>query len=248
MKNNPNKRTLARNIVIYFVFFLITIFGTATLARHHATQSEQETTSLIIPAETSQITQTTTQPSETTVPLQINSPLPSASLAPPITPLATPRSSPRLTPSPTITPATKRPQSCGTITVEGIIELTNDYRRQNGLSELKINEQLNQAMQLSAQFAFEQGSINHGSPEGPGTSLRYFSKQTHYLSTVRGENQLYGACSNQESLTMWLNSPNHKANIMDSQATEMGVGIVIAPYTKENIAQGTIILSEIFGE
>ncbi len=103
------------------------------------------------------------------------------------------------------------------------IQLVNKEREKQGLSKLKQDKELNQIAFIKAEDMVLQKYFDHQSPtygqpwdmaDGFGYSYRTF-----------GENIAYGYKSSSAVVTAWMNSPGHKANILNSKYTNIGVGI-----------------------
>ena len=235
---------------IYISLFLvatitITVGATASFALHHnKSRIPNDTATIDTPMVTNIISPPFTDSSPAHPPLE--SPLPT--ITPPIS-----KTSHRSVPSPKPLPSTdirriNNQAACSALSAVGILNATNAYRRKNGLGDVHRSKHLEEAMQRSAEFTYNQGFINHGSPEGPGTSLTYFSRLAQYNGTPLGENQLSGACSDQDAVQMWINSPGHRANLLNPQAKEIGVGTLHATSPKGSIATGTNIASLALGQ
>ncbi|MCH5274085.1 MAG: hypothetical protein J1E35_10455 [Lachnospiraceae bacterium] len=101
-----------------------------------------------------------------------------------------------------------------------ITELVNQYRAEAGLSPVKYSAELSKAAQTRA-FEIEK-SFSHTRPDG-----RYFStvlKDYGISYNYAGENIAWGQKSPEEVVTAWMNSPGHRANILNKSFTKLGVG------------------------
>lgn len=101
-----------------------------------------------------------------------------------------------------------------------ITELVNEHRKAAGLKPVKYSAKLSEAAQVRA-VEIEK-SFSHTRPDG-----RYFSTvfAEHGISyRYSGENIAWGQKSPEEVVTAWMNSPGHRANIMNKNFTELGVG------------------------
>ncbi len=111
-----------------------------------------------------------------------------------------------------------------------IIAETNLQRQQNGnLTALKENEKLDEAAAAKANDMFLNQYFEHTSPSGvdPGQLV-----QNHgYDYIVAGENLILGNFSSEKEVVQdWMNSPGHRANILNVRYTEIGVAIVKGTY------------------
>jgi|SRR5690625_5161162 len=105
-----------------------------------------------------------------------------------------------------------------------VFELTNAERTKAGLAPLEIDYELNRVAReksrdMSINYYFDHNSPVYGSP---------FDMIRAYGINYRtaGENIAKGQRSPQEVVQAWMNSPGHRANIMNSAFTHIGVGFV----------------------
>lgn len=105
-----------------------------------------------------------------------------------------------------------------------VVDLTNQERAKNGLSALKIDPTLSKmarekSRDMSANNYFDHNSPTYGSP---------FDMMKHYGIDYRsaGENIAMGQRTPQEVVDGWMNSPGHRANILNADYTHIGVGYV----------------------
>ena len=116
-----------------------------------------------------------------------------------------------------------------------IISETNLQRQQNGnLSPLTENENLDEAAAAKANDMFVNQYFEHVSPSGidPGELVQNYG----YNYIVEGENLILGNfLSEKEVVQDWMNSPGHRANILNVRYTEIGVAIVKGTYKGESV-------------
>lgn len=105
-----------------------------------------------------------------------------------------------------------------------VVELTNQERANNGLSPLQIDEELSivareKSRDMSVSNYFDHNSPTYGSP---------FDMMRSYGINYRaaGENIAKGQRTPQEVVNAWMNSPGHRANILNGNFTHIGVGFV----------------------
>ena len=106
----------------------------------------------------------------------------------------------------------------------GLLEGTNQQRADNGLPSLRLNTQLSHAAQAKAVDMAAKDYWAHNSPTGdtPWT----FITNAGYTYTTAGENLAYGFIDSSDTITGWMNSPGHRANILNTTYTEVGFGII----------------------
>ncbi|NOU96512.1 hypothetical protein GC093_25315 [Paenibacillus sp. LMG 31456] len=104
-----------------------------------------------------------------------------------------------------------------------MIDLVNQARQQAGLAPLTINSDLSQTARLKSKDMVDNNYFSHESPTygSPFDMMKQFG--ISYSSA--GENI---ACNQTVTAAhqALMNSPGHKANILSSDFTEIGIGIV----------------------
>jgi uncharacterized YkwD family protein len=103
-----------------------------------------------------------------------------------------------------------------------VIELTNKERARAGLPALKVDAQLSAVAQKKSQDMQQNHYFSHTSPTygSPFDMMRDFG----VTYKTAGENIAKGQRTPQEVVTAWMNSPGHRANILNRQFTHIGVG------------------------
>ncbi len=120
------------------------------------------------------------------------------------------------------------PAYSSAITVENIISLTNQSRQDYKLSTLTENSVLNTAAQSKADDMLKNGYFSHNAPDGK-TPWDFITKAGYsYLSA--GENLAVNFTEAENVETAWMNSPGHKANIVNKNFEEIGIGIAQGEY------------------
>lgn len=103
-----------------------------------------------------------------------------------------------------------------------VIRLVNIERTNRGLQALKHNWQASRVARYKSQDMIDRNYFSHQSPTygSPFTMMQNFGLRF----SAAGENIAYGQRTPQEVVTAWMNSPGHRANILSSTYTEIGVG------------------------
>jgi hypothetical protein len=109
------------------------------------------------------------------------------------------------------------------MSISGLLQETNQERIAGGLGNLALNAKLNQAAQTKANDMAARDYWSHNTPEGNPPWV--FISNAGYDYQTAGENLAYGFDSSTEAVVGWMNSPGHKANIMNTGYTEVGFGI-----------------------
>ncbi len=127
------------------------------------------------------------------------------------------------------------------ITSSTVISLANQARSEAGLGTLTANSQLASAAQAKANDMLAKQYFSHNTPSGdtPWT----FIKASGYSYVTAGENLAIDFTEAESVQTAWMNSPGHRANIMNKTFQEIGIGIAKGMY---NGHQTTIVV-QMFG-
>lgn len=121
------------------------------------------------------------------------------------------------------------------LTKANIISQTNIQRHDNGMLPALIeNAKLNAAAKAKANDMFLHQYFEHVSPSGvdPGTLVKTYG----YDYIVSGENLILGNFKNEEEVVQdWMNSPGHRANILNNRFVDIGVAIVKGTYKGQTV-------------
>ena len=110
------------------------------------------------------------------------------------------------------------------ITINSLFEQTNQERIRVGEASLKLNDKLNQAAYLKATDMFAKQYWAHDAPDGT-TPWKWFG-DVEYNYNEAGENLAKDFTSTEAVMTAWMNSPEHKANIIKNDYQDVGFAIV----------------------
>lgn len=110
-----------------------------------------------------------------------------------------------------------------TIQKPDIVALINEERQKSGLAPLSVNTKLDQAARLKAQDMVLNDYFAHTSPAGI-SPWHWFSK-SGYDYQLAGENLAIDFNDAQAVIKAWMNSPSHRANILNPNFSEIGVAI-----------------------
>ncbi len=108
------------------------------------------------------------------------------------------------------------------MSVAGLLSATNTQRASNGRASLTINSKLTSAAQAKANHMIANNYWSHTTPDGQEPWV--FIQNAGYAYTKAGENLAYGFATSADAVIGWMNSPSHKANMLDSAFTEVGFG------------------------
>lgn len=133
------------------------------------------------------------------------------------------------------------PVEASAITSSTVISLANAARKEGGLSELSYNGLLTQAAQAKANDMLGRQYFAHNSPTGE--TPWSFIQATGYSYVTAGENLAIDFSEAESIQSAWMNSPGHRANIMNASFQEIGIGIAKGMYNGHE----TTIVVQMFG-
>jgi hypothetical protein len=122
-----------------------------------------------------------------------------------------------------------------------VIDLTNEQRKENNLATLVHNPVLDAAANLKAQDMAKGSYFSHNSPTGV-TPWHWFD-EAGYTYVYAGENLAVFFTDSSAVVDAWMKSPTHRANIVGSHYTEIGVGTAKGKYN----GYDTVFVVQLFG-
>jgi len=106
--------------------------------------------------------------------------------------------------------------------INRVIELTNAERAKAGLGALTLNNQLAEAAQGHSDSMAADDFFSHTGADGSTVSDRVQEEGYEFART--GENIAAGQTTAEQVVEGWMNSPGHRANILNADYTEIGIG------------------------
>ena len=103
-----------------------------------------------------------------------------------------------------------------------VLELTNDFRRENGLKPLQWDPELATAAQKHSDNMGQQDFFSHTGKDGSQPWDR--TKAAGDDNNRVGENIAAGQRTPEEVVQGWINSPGHRANMLNPNYEYLGVG------------------------
>ncbi len=137
--------------------------------------------------------------------------------------------------------ASMRSQLFGVIAVNALVDGANANRITDGLSALTPNPLLQAAAQEKADDMAKNGYFAHTSPAGI-TPWHWF-ENVGYDFSYAGENLAVNFFDSQDVTNAWMNSPEHRANILNANYTNIGIAVATGTYE----GQPTAFVVELFG-
>jgi hypothetical protein len=122
-----------------------------------------------------------------------------------------------------------------------LVDLTNEERQDNNLGYLQRNPLLDLAAQQKARHMAENSYFAHNSPDG--LTPWYWFYQTGYQFQAAGENLAVNFSDSDQVVRAWMESPGHRANILNGGFTEIGMAMAEGEYNGKR----TIFVVQLFG-
>ena len=108
---------------------------------------------------------------------------------------------------------------------QDIVDRTNALRREQGISALKVNQQLMQAAQVRAEEMAASGVYSHTRPDGRKsttvTDCEYIGENIHRIADWA----LQGKSVSEVAVWSWSLSGGHRDNLLEKNYAETGVGL-----------------------
>ncbi|WP_088012095.1 CAP domain-containing protein [Gottfriedia acidiceleris] len=126
---------------------------------------------------------------------------------------------------PTTTTTTNQTTSTSTalsVLESKVVELTNVERSKAGLKPFKVNNELSKLSRIKSQEMTDKNYFDHNSPTygSPFDMMKKFN--IAYKSAA--ENIAKGQKTPEEVVKAWMNSAGHRANILNGNLDQIGVG------------------------
>ncbi len=106
-------------------------------------------------------------------------------------------------------------------------DLTNGERSRAGLSELRPSDRLIRAAQIQAEQVAAAGRLDHTVAGAQYPRLEDRLEAAGYAWRNAGENLAFGQRGAADAMATWMNSPGHRANILNPDFTELGAGYIV---------------------
>ncbi len=134
-------------------------------------------------------------------------------------------------PAPCADATTLPGQASERVLAKATVCLVNRERTRRGMRALRVNRRLSQAALSHTEDMVEKRYFEHVSKSGNSVVDRLLS--TGYLGGLRswavGENLAWGIdklSTPRQTVTNWMDSPGHRANILNRRFREIGIGVV----------------------
>ncbi|NOU96851.1 hypothetical protein GC093_27045 [Paenibacillus sp. LMG 31456] len=112
-----------------------------------------------------------------------------------------------------------------------VLDIVNQERSKAGLTPLTMNAELSKMAMVKAQDMSNNNYFDHNSPThgSPFDMMKEFG--ITYNSA--GENIAKGQTTPTQVMNDWMNSPGHKANILNSSYTKIGIAYYNSEWVQE---------------
>lgn len=106
-----------------------------------------------------------------------------------------------------------------------VVDLVNQIRKNHGLKPLTVNWQLSRVARYKSQDMLDKKYFSHTSPTygSPFDMIKAFNISYR----TAGENIAMGYTTPSAVVNGWMNSTGHRANILNANFTQIGVGYVV---------------------
>ncbi|MCB9819825.1 CAP domain-containing protein [Candidatus Nomurabacteria bacterium] len=109
------------------------------------------------------------------------------------------------------------------ISRQRLLVATNQERLSTGAQKLQSNQLLNSAAEAKANDMLSRQYWSHTSPDG--ATPWAWVKSSGYLYTRAGENLAKGFHTSKGVVTAWMNSPEHRENMLDGEFSDVGFAV-----------------------
>ncbi len=142
-------------------------------------------------------------------------------------PAATPSEKPADPPSRTATKAPRKPSASAALSGESaaaaqVLALVNEERAKVGCSPLAANSALAELARNYSEDMAARGFFDHTDPDG---RTPWDRAEKARISNLGGENIARGQADAAAVMDAWMNSPGHRANILNCDFKTLGVGV-----------------------
>lgn len=116
---------------------------------------------------------------------------------------------------------------------------TNGERSAHKQAALQLNNQLTQAAQAKANDMAKRNYWSHNTPDGQEPWV--FVDNTGYAYQAAGENLAYGFSTSNQVVQAWMQSPEHRANMLNSAYQDVGFATANIPNYQGNGPETVVV-------
>jgi uncharacterized protein YkwD len=114
------------------------------------------------------------------------------------------------------------PGECGDVIESEVFNLVNQERAKSGVAPLACDPIASQVAHAYSQRMCDEGFFSHTAPDGSSSSGRLRAAGATFYTA--GENIAHGQRTAAQVMEGWMRSSGHRANILRSSFTHIGVG------------------------
>ncbi len=128
-------------------------------------------------------------------------------------------------------------QSDAVLDANAAQSMISGYRSNNGLGLVTIDPELMRLAAAQAQVMAARGKLDHD----VGQPFQERIRKSGYAASVAVENIGAGYHTLAEAFSGWRDSPPHRANMLNSSVTQMGIAAVYTPKSKYKVFWSLIL-------
>jgi Cysteine-rich secretory protein family/IPT/TIG domain len=110
-----------------------------------------------------------------------------------------------------------------------VLARVNQFRQANGRAPVARNSALDVSAQLHSEDMAHRNVMSHYGANGSNPAQRIHA--AGYVWQTWGENVAYGYTTPAAVMNGWINSPGHRANLLNGSFHEIGIGVAQSPTT-----------------
>lgn len=137
------------------------------------------------------------------------------------------------------------PVKASEINDQNVLYLLNQERSLYNLPKFKIDPDLERASRLKSKDMINRDYFEH---YAFNLSPWIFVKNAGYDYLFAGENLAMDFSTSEGMINAWMESPNHKANILNPDFSDIGIGVVKGEFTEDNQSHETVMVTNMFGK
>ena len=135
--------------------------------------------------------------------------------------------------------------SASEITPENIIDVVNKERESRMLRPLSNNDLLMRAAEDKSRHMIIHNYFEH---YALGLTPWSFIINSGYDYSIAGENLAMGFKTSEGIVEAWMDSPTHRANILNPEYEDIGVGIVKGEFTEDGEKNDTVMTTNMLAK
>lgn len=132
------------------------------------------------------------------------------------------------------------------INIQNVVDLTNQERVLNDLKPLNQNPDLDRSAYLKSANMIARNYFDH---YAFGLSPWLIIRNSGYDYQIAGENLAMDFNSSEGMVLAWMNSTNHRKNILNPDFEDIGIGVVRGEFTAgDGTKHETTMVTQMFGK